>query len=131
MDASITNYNRAQHAEWQPICEKLAIEIDRGLEKAESKVWHGGPVWFIDGNPVAGFWVRKGHVQLLFWSGQSFEESGLAAEGKFKAAHAKFKSLDDIKSAELKRWLTKARRIQWDYRNIIKRKGRLEKLGDW
>lgn len=131
MDASIAAYNCAQHADWQPICETLATEIDRCLKNAESKVWHGGPVWFIDGNPVAGYWVRKGYVQLLFWSGQSFEESGLEPEGKFKAAHVKYTRLDEVKPAKLKRWLTEARCIQWDYRNLIKRKGRLDKLGDW
>lgn len=131
MDASITAYNRIQPAIWRPICEQLAAEIDRGLKTAECKVWHGGPVWFIDGNPVAGYWVRKAHVQLLFWSGQSFAEPGLEPEGKFKAAHVRYTGLDQIKPAELKRWLIKARRIQWDYKNIVKRKGRLEKLGDW
>jgi hypothetical protein len=131
MDDSIRAYNGAQDASWQPICEKLATEIDRGLDKAQSKVWHGGPVWFIDGNPVAGYWVRKSHVRLLFWSGQSFDEPGLDVEGKFKAAHAKYTKLDEVKPTEIKRWLAKAQRIQWDYRNLIKRKGRLEKLGDW
>lgn len=131
MDESIIAYNRTQDEAWQSICEKLAAEIDRGLRNAESKVWHGGPVWFIDGNPVAGYWVRKSHVQLLFWSGQSFEEPGLEPEGKFKAALAKFSRPEEIKPTELRRWLVKARRIQWDYRNLIKRKGRLEKLGDW
>jgi len=36
---------------------------------------------------------------------------------------------DDQTSARfLKRWLTKAREIQWDYKNIVRRKGRLERL---
>jgi hypothetical protein len=28
----------------------------------------------------------------------------------------------------LKRWLAKSRDIQWDYKNIVKRKGKLERL---
>jgi hypothetical protein len=28
----------------------------------------------------------------------------------------------------LARWLAKARDIQWDYKNIVKRKGKLERL---
>ncbi len=28
----------------------------------------------------------------------------------------------------LRRWLAKARDIQWDYKNIVRRKGRLERL---
>ena len=33
---------------------------------------------------------RKDCIRLLFWSGQSFEEPGLAPEGSFKAAEARF-----------------------------------------
>lgn len=31
----------------------------------------------------------------------------------------------------LKRWLRKSLTIQWDYKNIVKRRGVLEKIGDW
>jgi hypothetical protein len=72
--------------------------------------------------------VRKDSVQLLFWSGQSFDEPGLKPEGSFKAAEARFTSKNEIKSTVLKRWLRKAKTIQWDYKNIIKRKGKLVKL---
>lgn len=131
MHADIAKYNAAQDASARAICDKLADELDRGLKQAESKVWHGGPVWFLAGNPVAGYWVRKQGVQLLFWSGQSFDEPGLTAEGKFKAADKRYASVDEVKPTELRRWLKKAKTIQWDYQNLIKRKGRLEKLGDW
>jgi hypothetical protein len=30
--------------------------------------------------------------------------------------------------SKLKRWLEKSRGIQWDYKNIVKRKGRLKRL---
>jgi hypothetical protein len=128
MNKDITAYNNKQSKEWKPICVELAKQIDAGLPKAENKVWHGHPVWFLDGNPVAGYAVRKDSVQLLFWSGQSFDEPGLKPEGSFKAAEARFTSKNEIKSTVLKRWLRKAKTIQWDYKNIIKRKGKLVKL---
>lgn len=131
MHADISKYNSAQPAMSKEICTALALAIDRGLPEAENKVWHGGPVWFLDGNPVAGYWVRKAHVQLLFWSGQSFDEEGLRAEGKFKAAEMRYTSPSQIVAVDLARWLKKARIIQWDYKNIVKRRGKLEKIGDW
>ena len=131
MNDSIRDYNLAQTPEYTAICEFLAAGLTHGLPGAEAKVWHGGPVWFLAGNPVAGYWVRKAGVQLLFWSGQDFDEPGLAPEGKFKAAAAVYTDVAQVSAADLQRWLGKAARVQWDYKNIVKRKGRLEKLGDW
>jgi hypothetical protein len=106
----------------------LAQEIDRGLPGAENKVWHAHPVWFLSGNPIVGYSKLKDCVRLLFWSGQSFEEPGLSKEGKFKAAEARFTAADQVDTDDLQRWLAKARAIQWDYRNLVRRKGRLERL---
>ncbi|MBL8031941.1 MAG: DUF1801 domain-containing protein [Candidatus Doudnabacteria bacterium] len=128
MHKDITAYNREQDKVSKAICTELAKEIDAALPKAESKVWHAHPVWFLDGNPVAGYAVRKANVQLLFWSGQSFEEPGLNPEGSFKAAEKRYTSKEEIDSKELKRWLKKAKAIQWDYKNIVKRKGKLVRL---
>lgn len=91
-------------------------------------IWHRHPVWFIDGNPVVGYHKLKDSVRLLFWSGQSFDEPGLAPEGSFKAAEARFTDASDINATALKRWLKKSAAIQWDYKNIVKRKGKLERL---
>ena len=122
-------YNKAQPKGLKQICDTLANEIDKGLKDAESKVWHGGPVWFLDGNPIVGYWVRKdATVQLLFWSGQSFDEPGLKPEGTFKAAEARYGILADIKVTPLCRWLKKSKKIQWDYKNIVKRKGQLVRI---
>lgn len=131
MTDSIADYNAAQAGENRAICDLLAAEIARGLPGATGRVWHGGPVWFLADNPVAGYWVRKAAVQLLFWSGQSFDEPGLVAEGKFKAAQVLYTGLSQISAPDVQRWLGKAVAIQWDYKNIVKRKGRLEKLGTW
>jgi hypothetical protein len=131
MDLTISRYNEAQVGEQAEVCAALAAVIDSALPKAESKVWHGGPVWFLQGNPIVGYWVRKSGTQLLFWSGQSFEEPGLEPEGKFKAAQVKYETVSQIKPTPLKRWLRKSKTIQWDYKNIVKRRGVLEKLGEW
>ena len=124
MHQDIRAYNKAQMRGLKEICDSLANEIDHGLQGAESKVWHGGPVWFLDGNPIVGYWVRKdATVQLLYWSGQSFDEPGLKPEGTFKAAEVRYGILADIKVTPLRRWLKKSKKIQWDYKNIVKRKG--------
>lgn len=126
--ADILSYNAAQTGGDQRICEALAHAIDRHLTGAESKIWHRCPVWFVDGNPIVGYDKLKDCVRLLFWSGQSFDEPGLAPEGSFKAAEARYTAEDQISEKDLKRWLAKSIEIQWDYKNIIKRKGRLERL---
>ena len=98
------------------------------MKKAESKIWHAHPVWFLDGNPIVGYSKLKGGIRLLFWSGQSFEEDGLQKEGKFKAAEKRYSSVEEVNTKDLKRWLKKAIDIQWDYKNLVKRKGVLERL---
>jgi hypothetical protein len=35
---------------------------------------------------------------------------------------------DQVDTEDLRRWLAKARDIQWDYKNIARRKGRLGRL---
>lgn len=121
-------YNEAQAPKVREICRLLAKEIDRNLPGAENKIWHAHPVWFLDGNPIVGYSKLKDCVRLLFWSGQSFQDEGLKAEGTFKAAEARYTAADQINLAQLKRWLTKARDVQWDYRNIVRRKGQLVRL---
>lgn len=110
------------------ICDLLYLNIHKNLPHAEKKIWHGHPVWFIEGNPIVGYHKLKNCVRLLFWSGQSFEEEGLKAEGKFKAAEMRYTDVAQINSKDIKRWLNKAENIQWDYKNIVKRKGVLERL---
>jgi hypothetical protein len=131
MHPQIAAYNAKQTPANAAVCERLAAELNKGLKNAESKFWYGGPVWFLDGNPIAGYWVRKEHVNLLFWSGQSFNEPGLKRQGTFKAAEAHYTDAAQIKSADMRRWLRKAAVIQWDYKNVIKRKGKLKKIGTW
>ena len=130
----IVAYNAAQSPADRRICDALAKAIDRRLSKssAENKIWHGHPVWFLDGNPIVGYHKLKtpppGSIRLLFWSGQSFDEPGLTAEGSFKAAEARYTAADQIVARDLERWLQKSIEIQWDYKNIVKRKGKLVRL---
>lgn len=64
----------------------------------------------------------------MFWSSQSFDEEGLQKEGSFKAAEVRYTSADQINKKDFKRRLQKATNIQWDYKNIVKRKGVLKRL---
>jgi hypothetical protein len=128
MNKEIKAYNDKQTSDDQEICDLLATTIDSFLTEAESKIWHGHPVWFLDGNPIVGYSKLKSCVQLLFWSGQTFEEEKLIKVGKYKATEIRFNSTDQINLTDLKRWLEKSREIQWDYKNIVKRNGQLEKL---
>jgi hypothetical protein len=128
MHPDTLKYNESLGPQEQDICNFVAREIDLALPEAENKIWHAHPVWFLDGNPVVGYSKLKECVRLLFWSGQSFEEAGLKKEGSFKAAEVRYTAADQVNRQNLERWLAKAREIQWDYKNIVRRKGRLERL---
>ena len=128
MNQDIRAYNDAQSTQDKEICNLLYKEISSQLPEAENKIWHAHPVWFSNGNPLVGYSKLKNSVRLLFWSGQSFDEEGLANEGSFKAAEIRYTSADQVETKDLHRWLKKAVDIQWDYKNIVKRKGVLERL---
>jgi hypothetical protein len=128
MNKDTKSYNNSQSLSDKKICNILAEEIDKNLKGAENKIWHRHPVWFLEGNPVVGYSKLKGCIRLLFWSGQTFEEPKLANEGSFKAAEIRYTEPAQINKTDLKRWLGKAKKIQWDYKNIVKRKGVLLRL---
>jgi hypothetical protein len=126
MNKEIKAYNSKQSAEDKKICNALAEEIDSNLTEAENKIWHSHPVWFLDGNPVVGYSKQEAGIRLMFWSGESFEEENLKpGTGKFKDASIFYTSVEEIKVKDLKRWLKKSKSIQWDYKNVVKRKGKL------
>ncbi|MBK7225694.1 MAG: DUF1801 domain-containing protein [Saprospiraceae bacterium] len=126
--SEIQSYNDALAESDKVICNFLCKAIIEQLPDAEYKIWHSHPVWFLDGNPIVGYHKLKDSVRLLFWSGQSFEEENLKPEGKFKAAEIRFTSVEQIDKSDVIRWLQKSRSFQWDYKNIVKRKGKLERL---
>ena len=126
--SSIEAYHDAQTERDRDICDLLREIIDQALPGAESKIWHGHPVWFRDGNPIVCYSKLKGGVRLLFWSGQSFANPGLAPEGTFKAAEVRYTSSSEIDRGALELWLEEAKVIQWDYKNIVKKRGQLDRL---
>jgi hypothetical protein len=129
MNSQIKAYGAALRGEEKKICAELGRIIDGNLKKAEAKVWHRHPVWFLDGNPIAGYSKLKAGIQLMFWSGRGFDEPLLVpGKGRFKDSSIMYTSSDEIKERDIKRWLKKATLIQWDYKNIVKRKGKLVKM---
>ncbi len=127
MDA--ITYNNKLSDDNKTICDLLFQEINKHLHKADNKIWHGHPVWFLDGNPIVGYSKEKRGIRLMFWSGASFEEEKLMVRGeKFKDASIFYNNAVEINSKDLKRWSGKSEKIQWDYKNIVKRKGKLERL---
>lgn len=129
MHPEIQKYNDQLEPDHQAVCDLLAAEIDRALPQAENKLWHAHPVWFLDGNPIVGYSRQKPGIRLMFWSGADFAEDGLDVVGKkFKDASVFFDAVAEVKKTDLRRWLRKSHEIQWDYKNIVRRKGRLERL---
>lgn len=129
MKEAIKLYNDQFDDDEKSICDLLAETVDCQLTEAESKIWHAHPVWFLDGNPVVGYSKQKKGIRLMFWSGADFDETKLNIRGqKFKDASVFYNHVSEIEIDDLNRWLNKSREIQWDYKNLIKRKGRLERL---
>lgn len=129
MNLEITNYNNSQTTDDQLICNLLAEQINWHLTEAENKIWHSHPVWFLDGNPIVGYSKQKKGIRLMFWSGKSFEDEKLNVLGaKFQDASIFYNAVEKINTTDLENWLKKAKEIQWDYKNLIKRKGVLERL---
>ncbi|HMC02353.1 MAG TPA: DUF1801 domain-containing protein [Flavobacteriaceae bacterium] len=129
MKEEIQAYNNKQITDHKEICDLLAMTINDELTKAENKIWHGHPVWFLDGNPIVGYSKQKRGIRLMFWSGADFDEENLTVRGeKFKDASIFFNNISEIEIEDLIRWLKKSREIQWDYKNIVKRKGKLLRL---
>lgn len=129
MHSEIVKYNNQLEANHKEVCDLLAKEINRNLPEADNKIWHAHPVWFLAGNPIVGYSKQKPGIRLMFWSGADFEEIGLNVVGKkFKDASVFYDNVSEVRKSDLRRWLKKARAIQWDYKNIVQRKGLLERL---
>lgn len=129
MEKDIQAYHDKQADSDKKICDLLYKEINKTLTEAENKMWHAHPVWFLDGNPIVGYSKLKDCIRLMFWSGIDFDEDQLKpGTGKFKDASIRYTDIDQIDTKDLQRWLEKSREIQWDYKNIVKRKGKLERL---
>lgn len=129
MHPEITAYNDRQTEHEKSICELLARVIDEKMPEADNKIWHRHPVWFLEGNPIVGYSKLKAGIRLMFWSGMGFNESALSpGTGKFKDASRLYTNIEEINVNDVIRWLEKSKTIQWDYKNIVKRKGQLIRL---
>ena len=129
MNEEIKSYNNQHTSTYKEICSLLALTINNELAEAENKIWHAHPVWFLNGNPIVGYSKQKKGIRLMFWSGADFDEESLNIKGqKFKDASVFFNSVTDVNTNDIIRWLKKSREIQWDYKNIVKRKGKLERI---
>lgn len=128
MKKEIAAYHEQLAEQDRLICDQLYQIISTNLPEAEHKIWHSHPVWFLEGNPIVGYHKLKDSVRVLFWSGQSFETPGLQPEGKFKAAEIRYTDATQINPSSLIQWIEESKNIQWDYKNIVKRKGVLERL---
>lgn len=124
----ITSYIDLLSLEDQTICKVLSEQINTHLTNSTSKLRHGHPVWFLNDNPIVWYSKQKRGVILLFRSGQSFDEPDLKPEWKFKAAEIVYTHSNQIIISDLVRWLEKAKSIQRDYKNIVKKRGVLERL---
>ena len=129
MKKDIKAYHDKQTESDREICDLIYKEINETLTKAENKMWHAHPVWFLDENPIVGYSKLKDCIRLMFWSGMGFEEDQLKpGTGKFQDASIRYTDIEQINTKDLKRWLEKSREIQWDHKNIVKRKGKLERI---
>lgn len=78
---------------------------------------------------MVGYSKQKLGIRFIFWSGKGFDEKDLYVHGaKFKDASIFYTKASDINPDDVKRWLRISIEIQWDYKNIVKRKGTLERL---
>lgn len=126
MSSNIQEYNNSQTESDRLMCEKLCEIINENLIDSESKIWHAHPVWFLDGNPIVGYSKQKKGIRLMFWSGKSFNEEILNIHGeKFQDASVFYNDISEMDEDAIKRCLEKAEKIQWDYKNLVKRKGQL------
>ncbi len=129
MNHDIVKYNNNLIDEHKEIGSFLSKIIDEEITISNSKIWHSHPVWFINDNPIVGYSLQKKGIRLMFWSGADFNEAKLNILGnKFKDASIFYNNLNEINIEFIKKCLKKSIEIQWDYKNIVKRKGLLIKL---
>ena len=123
-DAGIGDYSKGQAPELAAVFDALRAEIDATLPKAESKVWHDAPVWFIDGYPVVGYAVKARKAALLFWNGQALGEPALKPVGKHFAAEVLFTHVSELDRAAIRRCLvTAGKKVFKDYASLREGRG--------
>lgn len=129
MNSEYAAYRVSLSESHQAIGDVLYSAIATELTEATFKIWHRHPAWFLNENPIVGFSSQKKGLRLMFWSGADFDEPQLEArDGKFKDASVCYNQVGEVQLTDLVRWIQKARIIQWDYKNIVQRKGVLERI---
>jgi hypothetical protein len=129
MNPDIQTYHREPSEEEEKITFLPATTLNQSLPEAEHKIWYRHPVWFLQGNPIAGYSKQKAVIRLMSWSGADFEEADLKpGSGKFKDASIFYTHVDQVNIKDLVSWIEKSKTIQRDYKNIVRRKGKLERL---
>lgn len=128
MQGDIEEYIQSLDVSVASLASELRNKFDQALPGSEAKVWHGHPVWFLDGNPIVGFSLKKAGLEVLLWSGKSFKVDGLKPVGKYQAASLPIATSDDVESVTLAAALEESIAIQWDYKNLVKNRGELVKL---
>lgn len=122
-------YNESQNSIDKQICDLLALTIGKVLPEAVNKIWHAHPVWFLKDNPIVGYSKQKKGIRLMFWSGADFNEESLNVKGqKFKDVSIFYNHVSEVNTEDLIRWLQKSKEIQWNYKDLVKKKGKLERL---
>lgn len=121
--SDIHEYNNSLEESHKATAIELQKVIERTIPKAEGKVWHGHPVWFLEGNPLVGYSVKKSGMELLFWSGKSFTKPGLTPVGNYQAAGVNGLTPGSLDENPIEAWLQEAVKIQWDYQNLPKNRG--------
>ena len=107
----ISTYTKAQTGEDRAICELLMKEINRHLPEAESKIWHGHPVWFLEGNPI----VTIGNIKRKLKKGDEIsikkgEKHRIANYGKALVRFLEI-SFGDFDEKDIRRYEDKYGRI--------------------
>ena len=128
INPDIKEYNLKLDKSNQEICILLQNTFNKVLKTSESKIWYAHPVWFIKDNPIVGYTKLKNCIQVLFWSGQDFDEPCLKKSGSFKAAEIRYTTIEDVNVEDLTKCLQKSILIQYDYKNIVKNKGKISLL---
>lgn len=121
-DDEIAAYSRAQSPPQAAICDALRALVEAELPQATAKVWHGSPVWFVDGNPVVGYSVSVKAVKLLFWNGQALDAKRLKPVGKYGAAEAAYSDAGQLDPELVRHWLKKAGTNIFDSRAFFKQR---------
>lgn len=84
MNPEIQTYNNSLPGGDREICNLLSKEISKSLPEAENKIWHGHPVWFLNGNPIVGYRKLKDtyDVRYTIWVNSAWEVLSFSIEGQ-------------------------------------------------